>query len=1301
METDFYKNQLYWGESNKVKKSKTNGSDLQTLFTAASGYIGALALDLTNNKLYFSNFNNSNVIIRRCNLDGTDLETIVTSPYGGNTYTLSISITLQKLYWTQQSGSNNYVMRCNMDGSNVETLMTVSNFMPGLTIDENNQKLYLAYYYDNKVMMTDMTCSTAPTLVFGSSKGTFQMAVNNVENKLYFAEINSRKIRKCNLDGSSPEDIISLISGNIMALSIPTVPLAPTISANETYTFSLNDFLFSSVDKNLLTKVQITIPVGKGTLYLDANYNNIVDEGEAIALNQEISKENIVAGILKFNPAANESGLPYTTFSFKWYNGATYSVIEYLQYIYVLDVAPTITTQAVTDISSITATGHGNITFLGVPGPTAYGICWNTTGAPTIDNSKVDKGAASATGAFTASMSGLSANTTYHVRAFATNTTGTTYGEEQDFTTLLLPPTVSSVTVPSNGTYTGGDHLDFTVNFSEAVTVNTTGGTPSIPVTLNVGGTVNASYVSGSGTSALVFRYTVSAGNLDNDGISVGSTISANGGTLKDATSIDANLTLNSIASTTAVLVDAVAPTVSSVSATTANGTYQLNDVISITVTFSEAVTVTGTPALTLNSGGSASYASGSGTTVLTFNYTVGNGQSSADLEYSSTSALSLAGGTIQDAAGNHATLTLPAVGGASSLGGQKNIVIGVLPTITTQAVSAITATGATGNGNITALGYPLPTAYGVCWSTTANPTTANSHTNEGAASSTGAFTSSITGLAETTTYHVRAYATNATGTSYGEDQSFTTPASCTNPTSGGTIATEQTICTGNAPEALTSTALPSGQTGVLEYKWQSSTTSSTSGFSDISSANSTTYAPGVLHATTWYKRLARVTCMSDWTGAAASNVIRITVDAQPTANAGLDQTLCNTSTFTMAAVPTVGTGMWSFVGEHGSAVITTAGSATTTITSVPFDQNITLRWTEVNGKCSSFDEVVIRNDAQPVANAGADQAICLGASTRIGADKVEGNTYRWTSMPEGFTSTEANPTVAPLVNTTYTLVETNAAGCTSSSTVKVTVNPLPEKAGDIAGAVIVNPGQRIIYSVPAIANATSYIWTLPDGATGTSNTESISVKFESAFVAGNITVKGKNDCGEGLSSTLAVSLNKAPVANAGKAQRVDEGNLVTLDGSLSSDSDLDNLTYLWVAPAEILLSSLTDPKPTFTAPEVKADTCFTFSLIVNDGTLNSTSSSVSITVTNLIKTTAEIPLVNPLKAYPNPTRGIITIEGMIPQENNSIALYTIDGRWLFDKTTRLETDQVDLSGLAPGTYLLRVNKQIIKIKRE
>ena len=96
-------------------------------------------------------------------------------------------------------------------------------------------------------------------------------------------------------------------------------------------------------------------------------------------------------------------------------------------------------------------------------------------------------------------------------------------------------------------------------------------------------------------------------------------------------------------------------------------------------------------------------------------------------------------------------------------------------PIVTTQAVTSISRTTATGNGNVTGLGVPHPTQHGHCWNTTGSPTTADSKTQNGVKNATGAFTSAITGLVTGTKYYVRAYATNAQGTSYGNEVNFTT----------------------------------------------------------------------------------------------------------------------------------------------------------------------------------------------------------------------------------------------------------------------------------------------------------------------------------------------------------------------------------------------------------------------------------------------------------------------------------------------------------------------------------------------
>ena len=114
----------------------------------------------------------------------------------------------------------------------------------------------------------------------------------------------------------------------------------------------------------------------------------------------------------------------------------------------------------------------------------------------------------------------------------------------------------------------------------------------------------------------------------------------------------------------------------------------------------------------------------------------------------------------------------------------------GNLATISTLPIGNISSNTATSGGNIANNGGTPVTQRGTVWSTNTNPTTANSSTNNG--SGNGSFTSNLTGLTSSTTYYLRAYATNSAGTAYGNEVSFTT-------TSGGsgTYPPNSVFCTG------------------------------------------------------------------------------------------------------------------------------------------------------------------------------------------------------------------------------------------------------------------------------------------------------------------------------------------------------------------------------------------------------------------------------------------------------------------------------------------------------------------------
>jgi hypothetical protein len=166
-----------------------------------------------------------------------------------------------------------------------------------------------------------------------------------------------------------------------------------------------------------------------------------------------------------------------------------------------------VTTQAVSGISSITAVGNGNLTNLGAPNPTDYGHCWSTQPNPTISNIKTSKGAISTTGVYTSDLTGLTPNATYYIKAYATNSSGTVYGDEVSFNTLLnysisAGTNVSTLVSGSDVTVVNGGELII----NQSTTLNnikiSSGGKLTLPNgnTLTKNSLIIESNASGTGT---------------------------------------------------------------------------------------------------------------------------------------------------------------------------------------------------------------------------------------------------------------------------------------------------------------------------------------------------------------------------------------------------------------------------------------------------------------------------------------------------------------------------------------------------------------------------------------------------------------------------------------------------------------------------------------------------------------------------------------------------------------------------------------------------------------------------------
>jgi hypothetical protein len=394
-------------------------------------------------------------------------------------------------------------------------------------------------------------------------------------------------------------------------------------------------------------------------------------------------------------------------------------------------VLPSVTTTAITSITSTTATSGGNVTSQGSSTVTARGICWSTSINPTTSNSNTVNG--SGVGSFTSFITGLTQSTVYYVRAYATNSVGTAYGNNIQFSssTPVILPTVTTSAV-TNVSYTTADaNGNLTNNGGDVNTLKgTCFATHTIPtISDNVGGNVTGigSFVVGMTGLTVTTTYYVRAWATNSAGTSYGAEVSFT--TLTPSIPTLTTNAITSIAQTTAISGGAIISNGGGV--ITSKGvcwSTSQNPTISLSTKTSDGT-------------GSSGWSSNiSGLTANTIYYVRAYATNSTGTGY-----------------GNQISFTSSPTS----------------PTVSTTSISFVTDTTAISGGNITDTGGATITNRGVCWGESPSPTISNSFTSDGVG--TGIFISTLSGLTQNTTYYVRAYATNSAGTSYGSQLSLTT----------------------------------------------------------------------------------------------------------------------------------------------------------------------------------------------------------------------------------------------------------------------------------------------------------------------------------------------------------------------------------------------------------------------------------------------------------------------------------------------------------------------------------------------
>ena len=472
---------------------------------------------------------------------------------------------------------------------------------------------------------------------------------------------------------------------------------------------------------------------------------------------------------------------------------------------------PTVTTATITDVTRNTASAGGQVTFDGNATVTARGVCWSISHNPTISNSHTVDG--TGTGAFVSSITDLAPHATYYIRAYATNSIGTAYGEEMCITTLEADPEgylEGAFTINANNQqicfsqgnlqYQASTNTwQFAANQWDVVGNDNANASSSYSGWIDLFGWGTSGFNHGANcyqpwdlSTQYSDYYAYGSYNkhlYDGTGqADWGYNRIANGGNelgqWRTLTREEWKYVLDTRSTTSGIRFAKA----------------QVNNVNGIILVPDNWNTATFTLSNTNNSVGSSFNSNvitqNDWTSVLepagcvflpAAGYRLGNEVSFVNIagDYWSSSYFSdYAPYPYTEKSTNAFGVDFGDEGDVYSQSSERRtngMAVRLvqtygrfIPEVTTSQISNIKADAATGGGEVTADGNATVTARGLCWSTTQNPTISDAHSSDGAG--VGVFVSTLSNLHPNTTYYVRAYATNSIGTAYGNEVSFTTP---------------------------------------------------------------------------------------------------------------------------------------------------------------------------------------------------------------------------------------------------------------------------------------------------------------------------------------------------------------------------------------------------------------------------------------------------------------------------------------------------------------------------------------------
>ncbi len=472
-------------------------------------------------------------------------------------------------------------------------------------------------------------------------------------------------------------------------------------------------------------------------------------------------------------------------------------------------------------------------------------------------------------------------------------------------------------------------------------------------------------------------------------------------------------------------------------------------------------------------------------------------------------------------------------------------------------------------------------------------------------------------------------------------------------PAQPGAISGNVTFCPGQAGSYSVNPV-----SGATTYNWN--LPSGWSGTSSTNTINTTAgNTGGVISVTT--------TNACGTSAAQTLNVNLGTSPAQPGSISG-NASVCSgiTQTYSVSAVAGATSYLWTvpsgWAGASTTNAITTIPSSTGGIVSV-------VAINDCGTSSAQLINVVVNSaPAQPTIING-NASVCAGISGVYSIGPVSGaTTYTWT-LPSGWSGTSTTPSITTTPGassgTIYVTV-TNSCGVSPAQSLNVTSSAAaPSTPGSIIGNSTVCSSSSQTFTVNSVANATSYIWNLPSGWSGTSTTNSIT--YTVGTTGGTVTVAAQNGCGTSSAQNTAVSVNQSPntpgtiAGSTSVCAGTTQGYFITLVSGATS--------YTWTLPSGWLGSSSS------TSISTTAGASGTISVTANNALCSSPAQTLAVTVNTVPTAPANISGSTTVCSGSNETYTAASVAGA------SSYVWTLPSGWSGSSTTASITASVGTTG--------------------